>query len=845
MLKVNNGKCIRNISIKSLRSNRRRNIILIAAIAITAVLLTALFTIGGSIMKSIEESTMYQVGTSSHGGFKFLTEEQYEKVAADSEVKDISYNVLVGFAVNEELGENYSEVRYAEEKDARWSFSYPSEGRLPEKINEAAVPTEVLDCYGLPHETGQIIRLTIKDGDKEITERFKVCGIWEKPSATMANEIYVSKAFQEKYAPVWKTAEDYDKHMNDNMVGGSINPSLWFGSDYDIESQMDNLKKRCGFDKSVNEGVNWGYAASSVDFSSLAIVVFILLIVLISGYLIIYNIFYISVSEDIHFYGLLKTIGTTRRQLKSIVHRQALILSAIGIPIGLILGYLLSIVILPVISENLTDTPCSVHGNIWIFILSGLFALITVWISCIKPCRFVNRISPVEAVRFTEVSKGRKKKKKTRKVSPVSMAWENVLRTPAKTAAVVLSLSLSVMLINTTVSLVEGFDEDKYISNYAVTDFCVTDRSIDTNTSLDVDTQSITPEDMDYLRNTPGLTDFGIVYMSECQQKFSGEKLEQLKGILERRRDDFTEGQMYRWYRKQVYEEHTLASHIYGVNEFAAGLIESRDGAADGIVDWDKFKTGRYVIVSAYGSNGEEPYYEKGETIPVNLPDGTVKEYEVMAVGDLAYAMTVQHGHGIDIYIQLPESEYLAHCPDTAGAMRVGFNVRDDYEKEAEEYVSDYCENIHKELAYSSKQTYAESFDDLVKTYLIVGFTLSFILGLIAVLNFINLTITSINSRKKEIGILRAVGMTEGQLKNMFVWEGLFKLIMTGIFTLTIGQVIMYGAIKVLTGSMWMFRFTFVIWPLAAGLVLFAILAYIIPSVCCRRVTGEELLCYH
>ena len=109
---------------------------------------------------------------------------------------------------------------------------------------------------------------------------------------------------------------------------------------------------RCGFGEDVNEGVNWAYASSEVDFTTIAMLAGILLLIVFSGYMIIYNIFYISVSKDIRFYGLLKTIGTTNRQLKKLVRRQALILGLIGTPIGLILGYVVSVFVTPVVMSN-------------------------------------------------------------------------------------------------------------------------------------------------------------------------------------------------------------------------------------------------------------------------------------------------------------------------------------------------------------------------------------------------------------------------------------------------------------------------------------------------------------
>ena len=89
---------------------------------------------------------------------------------------------------------------------------------------------------------------------------------------------------------------------------------------------------------SVRIGVNWGYTSSQLESQlepelMVAIAAFLLLVIF-TGYLIIYNIFQISVAGDIRFYGLLKTIGTTPRQLKRIIRQQALLLCLIGIPAG-------------------------------------------------------------------------------------------------------------------------------------------------------------------------------------------------------------------------------------------------------------------------------------------------------------------------------------------------------------------------------------------------------------------------------------------------------------------------------------------------------------------------------
>ena len=111
----------------------------------------------------------------------------------------------------------------------------------------------------------------------------------------------------------------------------------------------------------------------------------LLLLIIFTGYLIIYNVFQISVTNDIRFYGLLKTIGTTGRQLKRIVRQQALILSLIGIPFGLLLGFVIGNKLTPVIMAQLSYKNTFVTFNPWIFIGAALFALVTVFLSCARP----------------------------------------------------------------------------------------------------------------------------------------------------------------------------------------------------------------------------------------------------------------------------------------------------------------------------------------------------------------------------------------------------------------------------------------------------------------------------
>lgn len=138
---------------------------------------------------------------------------------------------------------------------------------------------------------------------------------------------------------------------DDGMTGRwNLDVMLKSGSRH-IERDLNQILENRGYqsetagDNYIDTGVNWGYTGARmsdiVDPMTVMAIAGVILLIVFTGYLIIYNVFQISVAGDIRFYGLLKTIGTTPRQLRRIIRLQALTLSAVGIPIGLVIGWLI------------------------------------------------------------------------------------------------------------------------------------------------------------------------------------------------------------------------------------------------------------------------------------------------------------------------------------------------------------------------------------------------------------------------------------------------------------------------------------------------------------------------
>ena len=113
-----------------------------------------------------------------------------------------------------------------------------------------------------------------------------------------------------------------------------------FSNSMNIEKKLQKVIKDSGYNENeIRYGVNWAYmGGKNLDLGTVFGAIGLILLIMVTGYLIIYNIFYISIVRDIKFYGQLKTIGTTKKQIKKIIIKQALRLCLIAIPMGLVLG---------------------------------------------------------------------------------------------------------------------------------------------------------------------------------------------------------------------------------------------------------------------------------------------------------------------------------------------------------------------------------------------------------------------------------------------------------------------------------------------------------------------------
>ena len=866
-MNVKNSRCIRHLAWKSLQASRTRNLVAVAAIALTAVLFTSLFTIALSINEGFQQANFRQVGGFSHGGFKYLTEEQFEELKDDPLIGQWGIRRFLGMPVDVPFNKSHVEISYSDTNEAHWQYCDPVKGSLPQEgTDQAATDTHVLELLGIEPQIGAEFTVTFYVDGNPTTQTFTLSGWWEYDEAIVANHILIPQSRVNEILE--ETGVDPDNPA-DGMTGTwNMDVMLKNGSRH-IEQDLNRILENHGYQNEeagvnyIEIGVNWGYIAArlsdAADPLMIAAVTVVLLLIIFTGYLIIYNVFQISVAGDIRFYGLLKTIGTTPRQLRRIIRIQALALSAAGIPIGLVLGWLIGGQLTPVIVERLDGVVTLTSLNPLIFIIAALFALFTVLLSCRRPGRMAAKVSPVEAVRYTEAgNKTHARGRKARKVSPFTMAWANLGRNKGKTAVTVLSLSLAVVLLTVTVNFTGGFDMDKYVSNFTASDFIVANAAKFQTSSVGFNADmGVSQTVIDDIRAQGGITDSGIVYgqtspMLEYveenyfrqlnQHFYTPEQLDNLIRLTDRNENGLLAANIQLSGMSPFALDHLTVlegdlSPLYEPDSRAIAAVYSEDeyGSADMDSHWAKpgdTVTLRYVDEFEYCDPDTGEVYGAYEDIPQGA-DFTARpvqyrdaKYKVTALVTVPSALSYRY-YGSDEFIL--NDETFAADTGTDSVMYYAFDTSDDANAAMEDFLSDYTENVNPDLDYESKATYAGEFESMRAMFLLLGGALSFIVGLVGILNFFNAVLTGIIARQRELAVLQSIGMTGRQLRTMLICEGLLYALgaagLALLLTLILGPV----AFRAIEGLFWFFTYRLTLTPFLLVIPLFALLGAGIP----------------
>lgn len=869
MPRVANRKCIRRLSHKSLKASRTRNMIAVAAIILTTILFTALFTIGMTIINSFQQQTFRQVGGDMHGTFKDISEQQLLELSGDPLIVKAAARQILGMPSDAPFNKAHVEISYMDRSCAEGYFSMPTVGALPQEgTNEIACDTRILKLLGVEPEIGAEITMPYDlgantDKPQKKQDVFTLSGWWEYDSASMASHAVVPRSYVEK------VLADYEPVDRSDMTGmWSLN--VYFKSAAHIEQDMKTVLANHGYqsetrqaDNYIDIGVNWAYMGAQLSANADPMMIIsiagLLMLVILTGYLIIYNIFQISVANDIRFYGLLKTIGTTGRQIRTMIRRQALSLSVIGIPLGLALGWFCGASLAPQVMKSLSYKVTHVSFSPIIFIGATLFSLVTVLISCRKPGKIAGRVSPVEAVRYTEGASASYKKKVKRGAGGAKihrMAFANLGRSKLKTVLVVLSLSLAVVLMQATYMFATGFDMDKYLRQWVVTDFIFGHADyFQTGSGFASAEQAVSESMIDQINQQGGITESGRIY---------GNTLSVQEFVTE----DWYRAAYGRWLSEDMLNQRMEnlqrtpdgkvadSAQLYGMEDLPLDQLKVIDGDLDALHD-----PSQNAVAAVYGTDDYDRVYEQshwakvGDKISLRYVDeweyydvrtGEVKQveeierdyigwrakkyhdetYTVAACVTMPHTMSYRY-YGSDEFIL--NAEVFQRDTGTSNIMTYLYNTTPESNAKMEDFLADYTENIESAMDYESKQSYVDEFASFRSMFLLLGGVLSLVIGIVGVLNFLNAVLTSILTRRREFAVMQAIGMTGRQLKKILVCEGvLYAGLAVGVslvISLAMGPMMENSL-----GSMfWFFTYRFTLLPIVVITPVFLALGVALP----------------
>lgn len=839
-------KPIQTLNQRTFKKNRGRNLVAIIAILMTTIMFTTLFTLAQSMSKNMVEMTFRQTGYDGQASFKSITAEQFSLIADHPDVAEAGESLVLGLAQNKKLGGKQVEIRWSSDINAEHSFAVPTTGTMPTAADEIALDTLILDRLGIPHQLGETVKLEWRKDlakDEVTTSTFTLCGFWEGNESVYASMAWVSREFAD---------EMIGDHVADGKTSilGLHTAQVILHSDRNIEATMENILADTGL-TGLKFGVNLAYSPEmNATAAQESLPMYLgMVLVFLAGYLIIYNIFQISVTADIQFYGKLKTLGTTTKQIKKLIYGQANRLCVIGIPLGLLLGWLLGMVLVPVLMGRLEGDPV-VSANPLIFLGSALFAWLTVTISCLRPARLAGKVSPIEALRMSDAATTSKKKSKSTRngASITGMAWANLGRNKKRTVTVICSLTLGLVLLSCFYAKNAAFDMEKYLSELTISDFKLDDSSSANQIGgYDPHGSTLNAELVESVEGLAGLEAIGHQYSHQFELTLDDETVQNIDAF-------YTQEMLDDWATydpagpaqiENAKETHKAIGVLYGMDGIPLDAITQERYLLSGSYDAEKFASGDYVLVigpaiDSIEKNAVLPVPTVGSSIELENRTYTVMAvvYPLQSVDEGAYEGGVQDQLCMSFII--PTVTFQQQWPENT-LRRLFFNVDDEHIPAAQEMIDAYTKTVDTSLPVTSRKTMAEQYEAETRASAVMGNTISVIIALVGVLNFINSMVTAIVSRKKEFAMIQSVGMTKRQLRKMLICEGLDYAAITLIVSYLVSTLAVGIGVRAITANEFS-TFHFTLMPLMICTPILLAFAVLIPFLCFKNLEKQSIV---
>lgn len=738
-------KTLTNLVKGNLKSSKAKSVLICITIMLTTTLLTSVGIICNNWLKTNKAATIEYSG-SFEGIYKRVNKDKLDIIKNNASIDQYGIYKAIGTSQYEDsnLGLIYADNTIKNMANIKFE-----DGTMPEKENEIAIESGYLNLLNNGAKIGDKIKLSYESlSTGEIKEKeFILSGILQTSDISKAQKSY-SAIISKSYF----VSEEVDENTKYNVYINIVKPKKLTADE--VKESILSIAKNMGIEE-YDVRINTDYInASNPDPQVIAGGIIVALIIILSSMLVIYSIFYVSVINKVHEYGKLRAVGATKRQIRKIILREGFILSCISIPLGIAIGYLIGQV---VILKALKMDRYGVGGmNIFIAIGVAVITVISVLLSLLKPMKMACNISPVEAMRYDGNDSKQKKRKGYEEINLKKITFANLSRNKKRTVITLLSLSLSGILFIVASTIMNCMNPENMVKDHSLGDITVYLDNYDwnedgSNNLYDIQANNPLGKEMcERLENIPGVKKINMEKSAWASIDIgAGEKnLEDIQG-----------------FDKEFYDE--LSEHLVE-GEINKEALESGEG-----------------LVYTHPSYAKEIGIKVGSTQVITIYDGKdsyKKEFTVLALVDIGGAS-----------IRIPES-VMDSLIKTDTTIRVGLEVKKDMLKSVEEEIKNITDN-DEYLSYGTLEDSIETYKKSMAITSVLIYSLVIIIGVIGLMNLINTMITSIITRKRELGILQAIGLSDKQLVKMLQIEGLFYTVGALLITLTLGNILGYIAV--------------------------------------------------
>ena len=744
---------INRVALANTKYHKGKNLLSGIAIILTSVLVFLITSIGLGVV-NVQNAAVNKVYPTWHAMYRQVSEENMGKIAQHDLIGEYGLRQDVGESVLNK--DDFILISYLDNGAQKLAKQTFTKGHAPKKGNDAVLSRDALKTLGYPNaKIGDTIKIPIQiyeaDGMGLQQEKtFRLTGF--SPDIKNQNDekifsMLVSKDFMEEVIP--KKQRSYRMMIRLNETAATSTDA--------IKEQVKEIGKN--FDVTEDNIVeNSDYLfANYIDptfYSGMAIIVGI---ILIAGALTIYSIYYVSLINKVQEFGKLAALGATKRQIRQIILRENLIVAGLSIPAGLLIGIAaVKFVFFQLISSISSEQAMTKemhqvldNGEVslilpWIIAMTIGVTLLTVILASLKPMRQASKIMPIEAMRYTGQMQGNKKQRKGFiDLNLRRLANANLSRNKKRTMVTIFSLGMIGILFVVISTVFSCMNPKQAARDTIAEDYCM----------------SIASREGDKMR--PELKWTVIQQNNPLNNKVIN-KIKAIDGVEKVDAFQSITGEVPSV--KDPGTDKPMSLSIGGISKDQMALI-NRD-IEKGHATYEELNSGDKVIATGY-ILANYPEIKIGDTLTFKFFDGNrTFEKDMTIIGGGSFAQSVTN---FDNFLMSNEAI------KKLSKNNLTYYVNIKAAKGKTKTVQSAIENIEEGNELFRLESYEEvlkQWEDTLQLTAGAGYAIMLVLAIVGIMNLINTTIDSILSRKKELGVMQAIGMSNQQMKKMLRTEG-------------------------------------------------------------------------